>query len=72
MPKHYGKSNDGIIHLVGVVNSEFTLCGNAFDGEADRELPNDPTMWVAHPAGPVTCPVCIRQIKACRGVKTKA
>jgi hypothetical protein len=63
----YAISPDGLIHLVNDNNSEFTLCGDAFDGDSEC-----PTLgWSAHPSGPVTCHNCAKIIKSCRGVRIK-
>ncbi len=64
------RSNDGIIHAPNAANSEYTLCGNAFEGgidgmtveggdDAHREVPN----------APVTCEVCARVIRGLKGVR---
>lgn len=68
MPKYgYGKSSDGLVHLVSVLNGEFTLCGDAFEG-CDK---GDGADWVRCKSGPVTCPKCISEIKNCRGVRVQ-
>ena len=66
----YCKSNNGLIHLVSALNSEYTLCGDAFDGEAIG-LEIDPHAHEPCKHGPVTCPKCIAEIKGIRGVKIK-
>jgi hypothetical protein len=69
----YCKSNDGLVHLQSTANPEFTLCGDAFDcgdisGSNDEEKSAN---WIQCAKGPVTCPLCVAQIEACRGVRTK-
>lgn len=66
----YAKSNDGRIHLVSAINGEFTLCGNAFDGDADGQA-SDPHAWEEVKRGPVTCENCIREIENCRGIRVR-
>ena len=63
----YARSKDGLIHLISAVNSEFTMCGDAYDGEHGNE--NDPQSWIACKANLVTCPRCAAQIRQCRRVK---
>lgn len=71
MPRfNFGKSNDGLVHLVSALNGEYTLCGNAFDGDADGQT-NDPHAWTDTKHGPVTCPECSQEIENCRGVRTR-
>jgi hypothetical protein len=63
----YARSNDGLIHLVNEIQAEFTLCGDAFDGDSE-----DPDLgWNPWPKGPVTCPHCAAIIRSCQRVHTK-
>ncbi len=69
----FAKSNDGLVHLISAINGEFTLCGNAFDGDAGLE--HDPTnayAWKQSNKGPVTCERCATEIRNCRRVRIKA
>lgn len=66
----YAKCEQGLIHLVSSINSEFTLCGDAFEGDTSPYKDEAGFAWKHHSHGPVTCPRCIAQIKACRGIKT--
>jgi hypothetical protein len=70
----YGKSKNGLIHLVSAVNSEYTMCGNAFDGEWGDpfDMSNDPYQWEQCAPAPITCPNCAAQIRQCRGVRIAA
>lgn len=57
----YCKDNAGLVHLVTPVNEEFTMCGNAWDGDAEGmygDSSDDPYAWERVPRGPVTCPKC--------------
>jgi hypothetical protein len=65
----YCQSNDGLIHLINVTMSEFTVCGDAWDGEAKGDLEKDPQAWKEIPATKITCPKCCEIIRSCRGVK---
>lgn len=66
--KSYARSNDGIVHLVSAINGEFTIYGNAFDGDANND-PDDPHAWSTVKRGPVTCGKCATEILNCRNVK---
>lgn len=66
--KRYAKDNSGIVHVISRIDTEFTLCGNAFDGDADGNE-NDPFAWHPVKDGPVTCPQCRDQVRACRGIQ---
>lgn len=63
----YGKSSNGLVHLVSALSGEFTLCGDAFDGGDTC----DGADWTEHKRGPVTCPLCIEEIVNCRGVRVR-
>lgn len=67
----YCKSNNGLIHRVSAINPEYTLCGNAFEGDGDGTEEGEKHAWEDCPRGPVTCPECIREIENCRGVRTR-
>ena len=68
----YARSNDGLTHLISALNGEYTVCGNAFDGDANGELPGrDPFAWDDCPEAPVDCPKCAKEIINCKGAKTK-
>jgi len=67
----YAKSGDGLIHLTSALNSEFTICGDAFDGEANERIKDDSTCHSFCKPQPITCPKCIVEIKNIRGVKIK-
>jgi hypothetical protein len=66
----YAKSADGLIHLISAVNSDYTICGDAYDGENGDCA--DSQSWGQCKSGPVTCPKCAAQIRQCRGVRTTA
>lgn len=66
----YCKSNDGLVHLVSAVNREYTLCGDAFDGDADGSE-HDPAAWHYVKRQPITCHQCANEIENCRGVRIK-
>ena len=69
----YAKSNNGLIHLLSALNCEFTLCGNAFEGDGTDiiNIKNDPNAHTRCKKGPVTCENCIKEIKNARHVKIK-
>jgi hypothetical protein len=58
----YAKSNDGLVHLLSVLHTEYTLCGNSYDGDQTDGKSNP---FAHHPCkdGPVTCPLCVLEIK---------
>ena len=62
MTAKYAKSNDGLIHLLSALNCEYTVCGNAFEGDG-YDLKNDPNAHTPCKKGPVTCGNCITEIK---------
>lgn len=64
----YAKNEDGQVHLISALNSEYTLCGDAFDGGEGVGLPEQ-TPWTICERGPVTCQLCIKEIDNCRGVR---
>jgi hypothetical protein len=66
----YAKSVDGLIHLKYAINSELTLCGDAFEGSCFAGGDTG-AEWNDAPHGPVTCPRCAAIIKSCRNVKIK-
>lgn len=70
MNMRYAKSNDGLIHLLSANNSEYTLCGDAFDGEADG-IKDDPVAHLPCAKQAITCPRCIVEIKNIKSVKIK-
>jgi len=63
----YAKSGDGLIHLISAANVEYTICGDAYDGQ-DGDCDGD-SSWVRCNSGPITCPKCAAQIRQCRGVQ---
>ncbi len=67
--KEYARSEDGLIHLVSAINGEYTVCGDAFDGGLPIGEDNK-SDWTKTAKSIVTCPVCVREIINCRGVKT--
>lgn len=70
--KLFAKSADGLIHLVSAIHSEYTMCGDAFEGNpGEFDENDDPQSWVKCESQPITCPKCIIQILNCRGVKIK-
>lgn len=67
----YSKSNDGRIHVLNALIGEYTLCGNAFDGDAltGSGAPNQPHAHEPTPRGPVTCAECALIINGLKGVR---
>lgn len=61
------KSRDGLVHALSAINSEFTLCGDAFD--IDSEKGYEDKAWVEVTTGIVNCPRCVKQIVECRKYK---
>lgn len=62
----FAKDGRGIIHLIGNVNAEFTLCGNAWEGDDSDEGSWEEFGWKPCPPQKITCEPCLRQIKACK------
>ncbi len=48
---------------------EFTLCGNAFEGDGNPE--NDRGQPFVTKQGRITCPACIELIKFCKSIKNR-
>lgn len=66
----YAKSiDDGLIHRVSGIDSEYTICGDAWDGHKDASDVNDLVQWEFCRPQLITCPKCIMEIKNCRGVR---
>jgi hypothetical protein len=65
----YAKSKDGLIHLVSAINSEFTLCGNAFDGESGDS--DDGFSWIDCKKQKITCRQCIAEISSCLSARNE-
>lgn len=53
-------------HLENVCNAEYTICGIAFDGDANSSIVDT---IEEKGEGKVTCPNCIRIIKSCKQAK---
>jgi hypothetical protein len=71
MPR-FSKSNDGLVHLLNTINWEFTLCGNAFDGDAlSADMSSDPNAHCKCKERVVTCPSCIEIIRSTRRVRCR-
>lgn len=66
----YAKSNNGVVHLISAINSEYTLCGDAFDAGsgAGEDFSFD---WAVLSRGAVTCPLCQKEILNCRNAQIK-
>ena len=62
----FAKSDDGVIHLVSAINKEFTLCGNAFDGDND-----DKKKWEFIKRKNITCEECWKEILNCKNVRAR-
>lgn len=63
--KHFVEA-EGFVHLVSVNNSEYTLCGDAFDLGSEVQGYE----WRETKRRSVTCSRCIREILNCRGART--
>jgi hypothetical protein len=71
MKKEFGENS--VVHLMQAFNSEYTICGDAFD--CDSEAGTEHIYPGADHIYPtkkkvVTCERCIREIENCRNVKT--
>jgi hypothetical protein len=67
MSKHaFAEDEDGIVHLIQSLNTEYTLCGDAFDGFDVAFSGHGQTKKRI-----VTCPGCAELIRLCRGVRTR-
>lgn len=62
------KSNKGIIHGLSAVNSEFSICGDAWDGETGSD--KDPNAWKLSKVSTITCEKCLDEIKNCKSYKS--
>lgn len=67
--KQYGRSGNGLIHLLSPLNAEFTLCGDAFDICDERDNAEEGLEWEYCPPAPITCGKCARVIIECRRVR---
>ena len=57
---------DKYVHLQSAINSEYSLCGDAFDGcDTDGQVEHTETDKRV-----VTCPKCVEEIHNCRRVIT--
>ena len=66
----YCLTTDGDVHLVNALNSEFTLCGDAWDiDQTEDRIDGAGHGHKPHARGPVTCPRCAKVILACRGIR---
>jgi hypothetical protein len=65
--KKYAEDDKGIIHLISPINGEFTLCGNAFDGD---NLIGD-YAWKETRNAMINCLDCIKTINVCKMIKLK-
>lgn len=65
----YAKSQNGLIHLTNECNSEYTLCGDAWNIDSEEDGVEEGLAWVDWPRGPVTCPNCAGVILSCRRVR---
>lgn len=69
----FAESNDGLVHLVSAANSEYTVCGDAWEGFSDDDgdwSDEIPTAWKDTKKRTVTCPKCAAVVRDCRGVRT--
>jgi hypothetical protein len=67
MGEKYARSADGLIHLISAINAEYTICGDAYDGESGES--KEDWSWKPCKSGPVSCPKCTAQILQCRRVR---
>lgn len=66
--------NEEGVHLLSPINAEYTLCGDAFDGQPS-DFTFDYTHTLEHERTArrtVTCERCIQVILRCRGVRIKS
>ena len=64
--RHFVENRDGV-HLVGV--SEYTLCGDALEGDGVGSGDEDVPRSLDTKRRTVTCPRCAMIIAMCRGVR---
>ena len=62
------KDTEGIIHAISACNGEYTLCGNAFDGDCFSGG-DEKYSWKSIDKGIVNCKNCIMIIEGLKGVK---
>jgi len=71
----FAKSNEGKLHLVNIINNEFTLCGHSWEGDGrdiDSSNPElDPNAWEQTTENKLTCDECIEIVNYCKQVKIK-
>lgn len=58
---------EGMTHMVSPIQSEFTLCGDAFDLASEEAG----YQWTEAKRITVNCPSCAAVIRACQSVKTR-
>lgn len=58
--------DSSVLHLDGVIGSDYTLCGLTLDGDQGTA-----GSFESIDAPAVTCPDCVRVILHCRGVRVK-
>lgn len=68
--KVYGINNDGV-HLMSSLNSEFSLCGDAFDIDSLLNIEKDVSGIKNTEKNIVTCQRCIIEILNCKNVQFK-
>ena len=66
--KEFTENFDGV-HLMSPLNSEYSLCGDAFDIHSSGD--SDSGDLISTNKRTVTCEQCIKVIEACRGVRVK-
>lgn len=61
------KDGFGIFHMISGIDTEYTLCGNAFEGQCDG-TEEDKIAWDVVEHDQITCKQCLKQIKACKKI----
>ena len=62
------RSNDGQIHLISAISTEYTLCGDAFEGVCMGSENND-SAWKYIKEGIIDCRDCLLEIENVQNYK---